>query len=69
MGVGVGLGKGRGSVCLSEAFWITFKHLDGVKQENKANQTLVDWLAVSGGFHFDPDSRKGLKKRGGEAGR
>lgn len=44
-------------------------HTDAVKQEIEGNQTLVDWLVVSAGFDFDPDSREGLQKRGGEAGR
>lgn len=34
------------------AFWIT---LHANTQEIMKNQTLVDWLVVSGGIHFEPD--------------
>lgn len=37
-------------------------HRDSVKQEIVGNQTLVDWLVVSGGIHFELDSREGVKK-------
>lgn len=67
-GGGVEGGEGCAAVCLSGAFWIKHVHTDAVKQEIEGNQTLVDWLVVSAGFDFDPDSREGLQKRGGEAG-
>lgn len=68
-GGGVEGGEGGAAVCLSGAFWIKHVHTDAVKQEIEGNQTLVDWLVGSAGFDFDPDSREGLQKRGGEAGR
>lgn len=60
---GVEGGEGGAAVCLSGAFWIKHVHTDAVKQEIEGNQTLVDWLVVSAGFDFDPDSREGLQKR------
>lgn len=31
------------------------------KQEIMKDQTLVDWFVVSGGIHFEPDSKDEMK--------
>lgn len=43
-------------------------HRDSVKHEIVGNQTLVDWLVVSGGIHFELDSREGVKIEEKQAG-
>lgn len=44
------------------------KHRDSIKQEIVGYQTLVDWLVVSGGIHFELDSREGVKTEERQAG-